>query len=64
MTKVALLTGAIGDCLPCRVAAAQTKTVWDGVYSEAQAGRGKKSYITNCARATTRGSRAATSRRS
>jgi S-disulfanyl-L-cysteine oxidoreductase SoxD len=29
--------------------AAQTKTVWDGVYSEAQAGRGKKLYIANCA---------------
>ena len=31
------------------VGAAQTKTVWDGVYSEAQAGRGKKLYIASCA---------------
>lgn len=30
-------------------AAGQAKTVWDGVYSEAQAGRGKKAYITHCA---------------
>ena len=29
--------------------AAQSKTVWDGVYSEAQAGRGKKLYIASCA---------------
>ena len=29
---------------------AQTgKTVWDGVYTEAQAGRGKKLYIASCA---------------
>lgn len=31
------------------IASAQTKTVWDGVYSEAQAGRGKKLYIASCA---------------
>lgn len=30
-------------------AAGQAKTVWDGVYSDAQAGRGKKAYITHCA---------------
>lgn len=29
--------------------AGQAKTVWDGVYSDGQAGRGKKSYITHCA---------------
>jgi mono/diheme cytochrome c family protein len=31
------------------VAAQAVKTVWDGVYSDAQAGRGKKAYITHCA---------------
>jgi mono/diheme cytochrome c family protein len=31
------------------IVAGQTKTVWDGVYSDAQAGRGKKAYITHCA---------------
>jgi mono/diheme cytochrome c family protein len=31
------------------VVVGQTKTVWDGVYSDAQAGRGKKAYITHCA---------------
>ncbi|MET0211353.1 MAG: c-type cytochrome [Vicinamibacterales bacterium] len=43
-----LITGTIA-LVASSIAAAQTKTVWDGVYSEAQAGRGKKSYITNCA---------------
>ena len=28
---------------------AQGKTVWDGVYTEAQAGRGKKLYVASCA---------------
>ncbi len=31
------------------VVAGQTRDVWDGVYSDAQAGRGKKAYITHCA---------------
>jgi mono/diheme cytochrome c family protein len=32
------------------LASAQTgRTVWDGVYTEAQAGRGKKLYIASCA---------------
>ena len=37
--------------LPITAAPVQstTRTVWDGVYTAAQAGRGKKSYITNCA---------------
>lgn len=43
-----LIAGAIA-LVALSIAAAQTKTVWDGVYTEAQAGRGKKSYITNCA---------------
>jgi S-disulfanyl-L-cysteine oxidoreductase SoxD len=49
MRKVASLTIATA-ALALSIAAAQTtKNVWDGVYSEAQAGRGKKSYITHCA---------------
>ena len=48
MTKVASLTIAAAT-LAFSVAAAQTKNVWDGVYSDAQAGRGKKSYVTHCA---------------
>jgi mono/diheme cytochrome c family protein len=48
MRKVALLTGAIA-LVALSIATAQTKTVWDGVYSEAQATRGKTLYITNCA---------------
>jgi S-disulfanyl-L-cysteine oxidoreductase SoxD len=48
MTKVASLTIATA-MLAFSVAAAQTKNVWDGVYSDAQAGRGKKSYVTHCA---------------
>lgn len=31
------------------VSAQAGKTVWDGVYTEAQAGRGKKAYIASCA---------------
>ena len=31
------------------VAGQGTRSVWDGVYSDAQAGRGKKAYITHCA---------------
>lgn len=31
------------------VAGQSGRTVWDGVYSDAQAGRGKKAYITHCA---------------
>ena len=48
MTKVASLTIATA-MLAFSVAAAQTKNVWDGVYSDAQAGRGKTSYVTHCA---------------
>ena len=48
MTKVASLTIAAA-MLAFSVAAAQTKNVWDGIYSDAQAGRGKKSYVTHCA---------------
>ena len=37
------------------VAAQGNTSSWDGVYSEAQAGRGKKSYITHCACVPSRG---------
>ena len=47
MTKVALLTGAFASFVLAVAAAQAPKTVWDGVYTDAQAGRGKKSYITN-----------------
>jgi mono/diheme cytochrome c family protein len=44
------LAAAFGLSAMAVVAAAgQAKTVWDGVYSDAQAGRGKKAYITHCA---------------
>ena len=49
MKTVALLTGALASVALSIAAAQTTKSVWDGVYSEAQAGRGKKSYITSCA---------------
>lgn len=39
-----LVVGAVAA-----VTAQSARTVWDGVYSDAQAGRGKKSYITHCA---------------
>lgn len=44
------LVAAFGLAAAAVVAVAgQTKTVWDGVYSDAQAGRGKQAYITHCA---------------
>jgi mono/diheme cytochrome c family protein len=45
------LVAAFGLAMAAAVVtlAGQTKTVWDGVYSDAQAGRGKKGYITHCA---------------
>jgi mono/diheme cytochrome c family protein len=49
MKKVVFITGTLVSIALSVAAAQTTKTVWDGVYSEAQAGRGKKSYITNCA---------------
>ena len=33
----------------CSCRRKRSKTVWDGVYSDAQAGRGKRAYIDNCA---------------
>lgn len=41
ITLAALVVGA--------VLVAQQRTVWDGVYTEAQAERGQKLYTTNCA---------------
>ena len=49
MTKVALLAGVLASFMLSVAAAQAPTTVWDGVYTDAQAGRGKKSYITNCA---------------
>ena len=44
------LVAAVGLAVAAvAVVVGQTKTVWDGVYSDAQAGRGKKAYITHCA---------------
>ena len=42
------LTGGIA-LLGTAMAAQAHRTVWDGVYSEAQATRGKQAYIDNCA---------------
>jgi mono/diheme cytochrome c family protein len=41
--------GAMAIVWAVAVVSAQGKTVWDGVYTEAQAGRGKKLYIASCA---------------
>jgi len=49
------ITGIGVMAIVCAVTAAAQmsaqagKTVWDGVYTEAQAGRGKKLYIASCA---------------
>jgi mono/diheme cytochrome c family protein len=41
MTAMALLAG---------IATAQARTIWDGVYSDAQADRGHTMYMQNCSR--------------
>jgi mono/diheme cytochrome c family protein len=47
MKRVAIHVGAAVWLIA--VASAQSKTVWDGIYTEAQAVRGKKLYIASCA---------------
>jgi len=37
-------------CIPALQAAPETKTVWDGVYTAAQASRGESAYSAECAR--------------
>jgi mono/diheme cytochrome c family protein len=47
---VVALVGGIVWATPGRPLHAQgAKNVWEGVYSDAQAGRGKKAYIVHCA---------------
>src|SRR5262245_8597700 len=48
---VAALTGAAVTVVTPRPAAAiQSKTVWDGVYTQEQAARGAASFASSCAR--------------
>ena len=47
-TAVALVGGTAGTTSG-RLSAQGTKNVWEGIYSDAQAGRGKKAYIVHCA---------------
>ena len=44
-----LLVGAWTASVPAAQAPATGKTVWDGVYGETQADRGKQAYEQNCA---------------
>jgi mono/diheme cytochrome c family protein len=44
-----VIIGVAAMAWAAAVVSAQGKTVWDGVYTEAQAGRGKKLYIASCA---------------
>ncbi|MGH9256725.1 MAG: c-type cytochrome [Vicinamibacterales bacterium] len=44
-----LVAGALASFTLSLAAAQAPKTIWDGVYTDAQAGRGKKAYITKCA---------------
>src|SRR5215813_15628617 len=46
---IAIVAVAIATVIESAVAA-QSKTVWDGVYTEQQATRGALSFATNCAR--------------
>jgi mono/diheme cytochrome c family protein len=47
MHKTILITAA---ALLAGIATAQARTIWDGVYSEAQAERGHTMYMQNCSR--------------
>ena len=47
---VAVLTGAAVASATERAAAAQSKSVWDGVYTQEQAARGGTSFASSCAR--------------
>jgi mono/diheme cytochrome c family protein len=47
MRKTILMTAA---ALLAGMATAQARTIWDGVYSDAQADRGHTSYMQNCSR--------------
>jgi cytochrome c len=44
-----VVTGVLAAAWMIAVASAQSKTVWDGVYTDVQAGRGKKLYVASCA---------------
>ena len=48
-TVVALVGATVWATLGRPVYAQGAKNVWEGVYSDAQAGRGKKAYIVHCA---------------
>ncbi len=51
MRKTVLAAGIAALTLVAGHAAAQTRiSIWDGVYSEAQAGRGRTLYMQNCSR--------------
>ena len=45
-----VIVGAAMATTPELAVAAQSKTVWDGIYTEKQAERGAGSFTTNCAR--------------
>jgi quinoprotein glucose dehydrogenase len=51
MTRIAMTAAAFGLAVTlCTVGAAQSpRTVWDGVYTKAQAARGEQAYATACA---------------
>jgi quinoprotein glucose dehydrogenase len=48
--QMAKLHFVIGPMFLAMAAAAATRTVWDGVYSKPQAGRGQTAYNSRCAR--------------
>jgi cytochrome c len=45
---VALAIGILSGSMVTPIAAQATKSVWDGVYSNEQAARGKKLYVDSC----------------
>jgi len=48
MKKTTLIAFALSFIAWCSAAAQATRTIWDGVYTEAQAARGETVYVTSC----------------
>jgi len=48
IVAIAVMVGALSKAIFIPLAAQAPKNVWDGIYSDEQAARGKKLYIDNC----------------
>lgn len=49
MIAAVAVIGACYNAVPAQTTTVQLRSVWDGVYSDVQAGRGAKIYLSDCA---------------